>query len=265
MMSRQKARAKTGCRWVVLWAMVLLVLSGIASAEVELSDFEEKVFEGKGRLPYRLFSPTSLEAEQKVPLVVYLHGIGARGDDNQKQLSSTKFLENINRSGFFSQHPCYILAPQCPEDARWSGDTLQDLLLLIDQVGRTKRVDPARIYLTGQSMGGYGTWQGLRERPEMFAAAVPVCGGGQVSAASKFSHVPIWVFHGSADQVVSPEQSRQMVAALKSAGGRPNYTELEGVGHNSWQAAYTNPEVWQWMFQQKREVEPPQQKKSKQK
>ncbi len=114
-------------------------------------------------------------------------------------------------------------------------------------------------------MGGYGTWQALGQKPATFAAAVPVCGGGQPELAAEYSQVPIWVFHGSADQVVSPEKSREMVAALESAGGSPKYTELEGVGHNSWQAAYTNPEVWQWMFQQTREVEPPQQKKTKQK
>ncbi|MCH2183021.1 MAG: prolyl oligopeptidase family serine peptidase [Mariniblastus sp.] len=247
---------------VGLLAIPLCGLSEIAAADVELAEFEKKVYEGSGSLPYRLYSPAGLETGKQVPLVVYLHGIGARGDDNQKQLSATRFLENINRSGFFAQHPCYILAPQCAEDSRWSGATLQDLLALINQVVQMNGVDPARVYLTGQSMGGYGTWQALGQKPTTFAAAVPVCGGGQPQTAAKYSHVPIWVFHGSADKVVSPQKSREMVAALKAAGGNPKYTELEGVGHNSWQAAYTDPAVWQWMFHQKREVEP-QQKKSK--
>lgn len=238
------------------WFLSLILLSGswltnVSDADLKRSDFEAQTFQGKKELPYLLYSPANIKAGTKVPLVVFLHGIGARGDDNQKQLAYTKFLNHINKSGFFKNHPCYILAPQCPDKSYWSRSTMETLLALIDKEVDAKQVDTNRIYMTGLSMGGFGTWEALKQRPAMFAAALPICGGGKPEAAKTFANVPIWVFHGDKDETVKPEKSREMVAALKKAGGQPKFTELKGVGHGSWSAAYTSPEVWQWMFQQK--------------
>lgn len=237
---------------VSMFAVMLFWLASISTADIEFGDFEAQTFKGKKELPYLLYSPAKIKAGTKVPLVVFLHGIGARGDDNQKQLAYTRFLDHINKSGFFKKNPCYILAPQCPDKSYWSRSTMETLLALIDKEVDAKQVDANRIYMTGLSMGGFGTWEALKQRPAMFAAALPICGGGKPAAAKTFANVPIWVFHGDQDKTVKPEKSREMVAALKKAGGQPKFTELKGVGHGSWSAAYTSPEVWQWMFQQKR-------------
>ena len=112
-------------------------------------------------------------------------------------------------------------------------------------------IDPQRIYLTGLSMGGYGTWDLLARKPDLFAAGVPVCGGGDESTAEKFAKVPVWVFHGDKDTAVPVGRSRTMVEALKKAGGHPKYTEYAGVGHNPWDKAYADPKLMNWLFKQK--------------
>ena len=113
-------------------------------------------------------------------------------------------------------------------------------------------VDPQRVYLTGMSMGGYGTWDLVARRPDLFAAAVVVCGGADESTAVKIKHIPVWVFHGAKDTAVKPARSRRMVAALEKAGGKPRYTEYAEVGHHSWENAYGDAELFQWLFAQRR-------------
>ena len=248
----QECMMKNWAYRLITFGLALCWISNFALADLTMSAFEPGKYQGKSELSYQLHSPGGQKTGEPLPLVVFLHGVGARGDDNEIQLTHTKFLDHINQSGFFGDQACHILAPQCSKQARWSGDTLSDLFGLIGEVASQRSVDPNRIYITGQSMGGYGTWRALQEKPRLFAAAVPICGGGKTSAAEKFSSVPIWVFHGDADTVVKPSQSREMVAALKKAGGQPKYTELKGVGHNSWQAAYSDADLWRWMFQQKR-------------
>jgi len=226
-------------------------LANVSDADLKRSDFVAATSKGKIDLPYLLYSPENIKKGTKLPLVIFLHGIGSRGDDNEKQLARTGFLKMINRAGFPDKHPCYMLAPQCPAGSYWSRAPMDTLLALVAKLVKEKNIDTARIYITGLSMGGFGTWEALKQRPGMFAAALPICGGGKPAAAKTFANVPIWVFHGDKDETVKPEKSREMVAALKKAGGQPKFTELKGVGHGSWSAAYTSPEVWQWMFQQK--------------
>jgi predicted peptidase len=123
---------------------------------------------------------------------------------------------------------------------------------LIDQLQGKYPVDASRLYITGLSMGGFGTWDALQRWPDRFAAAVTICGGGDTRMAAKIAHVPIWVFHGARDPVVKPDRSRKMVQAIKDAGGKPKYTEYPQAGHDSWTATYKDPEVLKWLFAQRK-------------
>jgi predicted peptidase len=223
--------------------------------------------EGEARvhagLPYRLFAPPAPAGGAKLPLVVFLHGAGERGDDNKAQLKHgvPAFLR------LQASTPHVLVAPQCPKGKRWAevdwaapshatpaapSEPMAALLDLLPALMKELPIDPARVYVTGLSMGGYGTWDLLVRRPDLFAAGAPVCGGGDEAAAPKIAKIPQWVFHGDKDTVVRPERSRNMVEALKKAGGSPVYTEYPGVGHNAWDKAYADPQLFAWLFAQKR-------------
>ena len=150
------------------------------------------------------------------------------------------------------KYPCYIIAPTVGRNQRWAGAPLAALIELIKSSLKEHPIDPARIYVTGQSMGGFGTYSAILAEPHLFAAAVPVCGRGQPDQAKKIVHLPIWIFHGEKDSLIPPRHSREMVAALKKAGGKPIYTEYAGVGHGSWGPAYAEEKLWEWLFAQKR-------------
>jgi predicted peptidase len=213
----------------------------------------------------RLLAPPALEPGRRYPLVVFLHGAGERGRDNEKQLQylPTWMAEPVLRD----RHPCFLLAPQCREDDRWvdiswadgkstpQGPPTTDMLAVIaavDAVVAAEPVDPGRIYLTGLSMGGFGTWDLAARQPERFAALLPICGGGDEATAPRLAKLPIWCFHGDADEVVPVGRSRSMIAALRSAGGDPMYSELRGVGHDSWTPAYGDLAVLDWLFAQRK-------------
>jgi len=225
---------------------------------------KEQFRSGGNVLPYRLMSPANPKPGQKYPLVIFLHGAGERGNDNNVQLvHGVKEFANAQAREKF---PCFLIAPQCPTGKRWvevdwsakqhdmppkPSEPLNWLLALLEQMKKEKPIDTDRIYVTGLSMGGYGTWDLLSRHAEMFAAAVPVCGGGDEAKASVMKGVPIWVFHGAKDTAVIPERSRNMVAAVKKAEGNIKYTEYPEVGHDSWNKAYADPELLPWMFGQK--------------
>ena len=218
----------------------------------------------KPSLPYRLLKPARIEPGKLYPLVLFLHGAGERGLDNQKQLAylPTWLASDENRRSY----PCFVIAPQCPDEMKWSnvdwtnpaseplGEISQPMRLGRRHSGcgdREKSDRPGRVYLTGLSMGGYGSWELAERMPERFAALVPICGGGDEAQANRLVGLPIWAWHGEADEAVPVERSRRMIAAIKQAGGTPRYTELKGVGHDSWTAAYTGPDgVLPWMFEQ---------------
>jgi predicted peptidase len=212
---------------------------------------EKRTFDGdKGSLPYRLLKPEGYDPKQKYPLVVFLHGAGERGNDNEAQLKHgvVNFAGAENRK----KYPCFLIAPQCPEDKFWRGGPLQLVLDLIGAVRKEFSIDEKRIYLTGLSMGGYGTWDLLAQKPELFAAGVPICGGGDETEAATLAKIPIWAFHGDKDMAVKVERSRTMIEAIKKAGGKPKYTEYPGVGHDSWTVTYKDPEMLKWLFAQKK-------------
>jgi predicted peptidase len=154
------------------------------------------------------------------------------------------------------KYPCYIIAPTVNRNQRWDGAPLTALIELVKSSLKKHAIDPDRIYVTGQSMGGAGTYSAILTEPNLFAAAVPVCGRGQPELAKKIVHLPIWIFHGELDGVVPTIASRNMEAALKKAGGKPTYTEYAGVRHNSWTPAYADEKLWKWLFAQKKKPEP---------
>lgn len=214
-------------------------------------------------LNYRLLVPPKIEESEKYPLVIFLHGAGERGSDNAAQLK--------HGVGDFVRHqkdyPCFLVAPQCPEGKRWvevdwsaathdlpekPGDQMAMVKALIDQMVDEKPIDADRIYITGLSMGGYGTWDAISRYPDLFAAAAPICGGGDPKHAKTIKDIPIWCFHGDQDQAVKVERSRAMIEAIKDAGGEPKYTEYPGVGHDSWTQSYKNDEFFAWLFAQKK-------------
>ncbi|MGJ8726367.1 MAG: prolyl oligopeptidase family serine peptidase [Roseibacillus sp.] len=214
-------------------------------------------------LPYA--SHRSGPKEEKIPLVLFLHGAGERGDDNKSQLTHgmpelLAWLEKTNQ-------PCHIIAPQCPSDMWWSEATdykdpegirlspkqprLDALLALVEKTVSEHPIDRSRIYLTGLSMGGYGTFALLSKSPETWAAALPVCGGGDATLVAKYKNIPLHITHGADDIIVPAEMSRHLVKALKEAGAAQlHYTEMLLTNHDSWTATYRNPKFWEWMFAQ---------------
>lgn len=216
---------------------------------------------------YRLMSPAIIAPEKKYPLVLFLHGAGERGTDNASQLKY--FPEQMAQPNWREKFPCYVLAPQCRPDKRWvevdwglpethemvddPGDMMKFAMQVLDKTIAEGQVDASRIYVTGLSMGGYGTWELAMRRPELFAAAGAVCGGADNSKVNLLKNVPIWVAHGDADNVVPVQRSRVPVNVLREAGGRPVYVEYPGVGHNSWTASYSdNDGLVPWLFRQRR-------------
>ena len=191
-----------------------------------------------------LYVPSGEPPGDGWPVVMFLHGAGERGDD----LERVKIHGPPKTVAGGGRLPFVLIAPQSPADAWWDAAALDGLL---DTVVDSLAINERRIYLTGLSMGGYGTWGLLAHRGDRFAAAVPICGGGDPGAAVRFAHVPVWAFHGSADQAVPIEQSRIMIDAMKNAGGAPRMTTYEGVGHDSWTMTYENPAMWEWLLAQR--------------
>jgi predicted peptidase len=226
--------------------------------------YEKRSFtaEDGRKLPYRLLKPPVFEPGKTYPVLVCLHGSGGRGQDNRKNLSGSRASQVIANPKLVEKFPCFAFVPQCPPEGSWSSrrekegrqDYVPVALAALDALLKKfeKVVDPRRIYVTGQSMGGFGTYNMLSGRPGFFAAGAPVCGGWKLEDVPKLARVPIWIFHGSNDKTVPTKYSRDLHAALKQARAIVKYTEYPGVGHGSWMKAYGEPELWNWMFSLKR-------------
>lgn len=198
------------------------------------------------KLQYRVLEPSTTSSSQ--PLLIFLHGAGERGNDNTIQLNSLP--SQMAESRWRQICPGFVIAPQCPANSDWHRE-LPALITMIESWRNNPRVDKQRIYVTGLSMGGYGTWHLAAAKPDWFAAAVPICGGGDPLSAAQLVEVPIWAVHGAADKVVPVEQTRSMVEAIRAAGGQPQFTELPRIGHDSWSATYRDPQgVLAWMYRQ---------------
>lgn len=216
---------------------------------------------------YRLMKPAAAEPDQKYPLVIFLHGAGERGTDNELQL--LYFPTQMAQPRYRERFPCYVLAPQCRNDRKWmdvdwSKKTdpempetptaeLQAVMQMIERTLKEEQIDPDRVYLTGLSMGGFGSFDLALRHPELFAALAPICGAADPTKVVAIRDLPVWVAHGDADSAVPVERSRSAVQALRAAGGRPIYVEMPGVGHNSWTPSYQdNDGLVPWLFRQKR-------------
>lgn len=216
---------------------------------------------------YRLLKPSTVSEGTKYPLVIFLHGAGERGTDNALQL--LYFPTQMAQPHLRERFPCYLLAPQCRPDQKWvdvdwSSPTdpvmpqnpsaqLQAVMQMIEETLKSEPIDADRVYLTGLSMGGFGTFDLAIRKPEWFAAVAPICGAADPKRVAAIPHLPVWITHGADDRVVPVDRSRSAVEALRAAGGNPVYVELPGIGHNSWTPAYEDPDgLVPWMFRQTR-------------
>jgi len=253
-------------RILMFFAGVLLFMLSFGQKEQsQIHSFEKVVFinGSNEELPYRLMYPADYKATRKYPLVLFLHGAGSQGDDNEAHLSEVPQV--LLNAAISEKYACFVLAPQCPKNDAWAWfpqyplcSTTKDpskssrlTLELIDSLIGKLQIDQRRIYVTGLSLGGEGTFDIVTRRPHFFAAAVPVCGIADTSKADLMKNTPLWIFHGDSDNINPVDYSRNMVKALKNKGISPIYTEYKGVKHDSWTNAYQEPELLNWMFKQK--------------
>jgi predicted peptidase len=211
-------------------------------------------------LPYRLFVPQNYDRKKKYPLVVYLHGGGGVGDDNLKQIQGGNgyLIDFFTQSETQTRYPALVVAPQSNGDG-WIGRPLANpsptrqlklVVELIEELRRTYTIDRSRLYVAGQSLGGFGTFAIVSEFPKLFAAGVPLCGGADESKVLSIIKTPLWIFHGEQDEAVPVDYSRRITAAIKKAGGSVKYTEYPGAGHNIWLKVVKEPELLSWLFAQ---------------
>jgi predicted peptidase len=236
----------------MIFGFATLVLSSRSLAQT-VDDFEDRRYtDGTNTLPYRLFVPRDYDPAQVYPLVLFLHGSGALGTDNLQPIlqspAALVFVKPENQQIW----PCFMMAPQCPDDGSWTygGPWLSLTIEAIDALQQEFTVDLGRLYITGLSLGAFGTWDAITHYPGKFAAAIPIAGRGDARLASQCAQTPIWNFHSDDDPVVSVENSRTMIAAVRAAGGDPIYTEYTGYGHDSWDPAYAEPDLLLWLFSQ---------------
>lgn len=202
------------------------------------------------KLDYLLYLPVDYkqDADKKWPLILFLHGSGERGSD-VKRVKAHGPPMIVDAKADSPAKQFIIVSPQCPEGHWWRTD---ELIALLDEVVAKNHVDADRIYLTGLSMGGFGTWSLATDFPDRFAAIAPVCGGAVVERAASLKKLPIWVFHGAADGVVPVKHSDEMVEALKKLKADVKYTRYPGVDHDCWTQTYANPELYAWFLSHKR-------------
>jgi predicted peptidase len=197
------------------------------------------------QLGYLLYLPKDYATQEAWPLLLFLHGAGERGDD----LELVKKHGPPKRIAAGTHFPFIVVSPQCPRGRWWEP---QELLALLDEVGRKYKVDADRVYVSGLSMGGFGTWRLASVAPERFAAIAPICGGGEKSWARQIVQLPVWAFHGARDTVVPVQRSQEMVDELQRLGGNVRLTVYAEAGHDSWTETYNNPDFYQWLLEQRR-------------
>jgi predicted peptidase len=255
--------------------VIFLLITGYTSYSQDLNQYEKHWYvEGSDTLPYRVLLPENYDAKKKYPLIYFLHGAGERGNDNQKQLvhGAKLFLKDSVRD----EYPAIVVFPQCPANSFWSNVnitinlnnakersfTFQEggeptiamklaeslLMKLLKEYPINKR----KVYVGGLSMGGMGTFEIVRRHPDVFAAAFPICGGGNHATAASMTNTRWWVFHGAKDDVVPPVNSEIMVTALQAAKAKVKYTLYPNANHNSWDPAFAEPGLLKWLFGQKK-------------
>ena len=241
-----------------------------ATYSQNFSLFTKKLFIQKlDTLPYRIMVPDDYSPEKKYPLVIFLHGSGERGNDNEKQL--VHGAELFLRDSIRKKYPAIVVFPQCSENSYWSNVNIvtdeqtgtrtfnyqtdskptvaMNLLVnLVNDLQRRYSIQKKKIYISGLSMGGMGAFEIVRRKPNLFAAAIPICGGANTATAGKLVKTKWWIFHGEKDDVVNPQYSKDMAAAILNEGGAAKLTTYANANHNSWDSAFAENNFMQWMF-----------------
>lgn len=248
---------------------VIAVMAGITVQSQQNELYKQKEFiRDTDTLNYRILYPKNFTETSQYPVVLFLHGAGERGSDNEKQLihGSTLFANKTVRDSF----PAIVIFPQCPADDYWArvdvdrstypiklnfnyenGPTkpMLQVMELMEQMVKKPFVKKEQIYVMGLSMGGMGTFELIFRKPDMFAAAMPICGGGDINSVIEYAKtIPVWVFHGAQDNVVDPQLSIDMVTAILNQGGFPKFTLYDFANHNSWDPAFAEPDLLYWLF-----------------
>jgi predicted peptidase len=211
-------------------------------------------------LLFRLSLPKDYDSSGTFPLLLFFHGAGERGDDNVSQMN---LISDFIESDLFQKQSSFVVLPQCPAGEKWvDADWLQLTstfnyvpersmsltIKLLNRILDNYKVDTNKLYVMGLSMGGFGTWDIITRMPDKFAAAVPICGGGDEEQAYKLSNIPIWAFHGSKDKLVNVSRSRNIASRVKSFNGNIIYTEYKNVGHNAWSYAFKDSKLMSWIY-----------------
>lgn len=261
-------KSRTTINAVVL-SLAGLPLASVAGQAVQTGFLDKSVTLGGVAYRYQLYVPANYSATQKWPVILFLHGAGERGNDGY--LQTTAGLGNVIRRKA-SAYPAIVVFPQVPTDSTWIGLPGNVAIAALDKTLSEFSTDADRVYLTGLSMGGNGTWHLAYRYPTRFAAIVPICafvvvpdaakgfkaavptdsGVPYITLARRIAAVPTWIFHGEVDPAVPFTESREAVAAIRRAGGNPKYTEFLGMEHNVWDAAYASPQFIEWLFAQRR-------------
>jgi predicted peptidase len=246
----------------LLVALLLAPLASVANDNAIVDGFVAREYKSATgvKLPYRLFVPPTAKGDEALPLILYLHGRGGSGTDNRKQISGGNALGTHIwiEPAALKRHPAFVLAPQIPEDANWHSPRdepsphVAALFALLDELRSELRIDARRVYVVGQSLGGYGAWDLIARQPDRFAAAVPLCGGGDTKRILSARNVAVWAFHGTRDVTVLVERSREMIAALRTVNSSVRYTEYPTVGHDVWSRAFRERDLPEWLFAQRR-------------
>ena len=244
---------------VLTFMLVFAALPGAAQDVVD--GFVGRIYTNasRQRMPYRLFVPPGYNKENDYPLVIWLHGAGGAGSDNLAQITEDQILgtHTWTRPQNQAKYPAFVLVPQSPTNWVSSGlETLSPEMLLAlgitDALKAEFNIDTRRIYVAGQSDGGVGTWNVIMQRPNLFAAAIPLCGAGDPSQAFRIAKMPIWAFHGARDDIIPVTESRKLINAIRKAGGHPRYTEYRSIGHDIWMPVFAEPDLVGWLFAQHR-------------
>ena len=238
--------------WLIAVVLHVSFASGLAQAGPPAQKAARLDTQVRVTLDYLLYLPPDYDKKDSWPLLLFLHGGGERGND--LNLVKTHGPPKLVEQG--KELPFIVVSPQCPKDGAWQP---LELTALLDDVVARYKVDQDRIYVTGLSLGGFGTWSLAAHTPNRFAALVPICGGGETYWTKQLSHVAVWAFHGAKDEGVPVRRSQEMVEALSKNGGNPKLTVYPDLAHNSWTATNDNPELYTWLLQQRRQ--PPQQQK----
>ena len=237
-----------------MFRLVLSVVAAMIAAPLTAADrgtFVDKKFKNEdgSESPYVVFVPANHDKNKPTPVLLFLHGAGETKGGNAMPIDQG-IAPHIKRMEDKKQPFKFVTIIPQAETRGWQaeGPNGKRAMAMLDEVVKEYNGDPKRLYLTGLSMGGFGTWSFAAAHPDKFAAIAPICGGGKAEWAEKIKDIPCWCFHGDQDGAVKVQLSRDMIDALKKAGGKPRYTEFPHVGHNSWDAAYAHEELYSWFL-----------------